>query len=79
MTNVARGPDERVLRLAFSRAWDTGVKDTVTACAGQVTRIRATFGRERRFVWHCHVVEHEDNQMMRPYRSGPPQPGVPRP
>ena len=29
------------------------------------------------FVWHCHIVEHEDNEMMRPYRIGPPQPGQP--
>jgi len=25
--------------------------------------------------WHCHIVEHEDNEMMRPYRIGPEQPG----
>ena len=24
-----------------------------------------------RFVWHCHIVEHEDNEMMRPYTVGP--------
>jgi FtsP/CotA-like multicopper oxidase with cupredoxin domain len=24
-------------------------------------------------VWHCHIVEHEDNEMMRPYRIGPEQ------
>jgi Multicopper oxidase len=24
-------------------------------------------------VWHCHIVEHEDNEMMRPYRIGPIQ------
>jgi spore coat protein A len=23
------------------------------------------------YVWHCHIVEHEDNEMMRPYRVGP--------
>jgi FtsP/CotA-like multicopper oxidase with cupredoxin domain len=28
-------------------------------------------------VWHCHIVEHEDNEMMRPYRIGPLQPGQP--
>jgi len=22
-------------------------------------------------VWHCHIVEHEDNEMMRPYVVGP--------
>jgi spore coat protein A, manganese oxidase len=20
-----------------------------------------------RYVWHCHILEHEDNEMMRPY------------
>jgi hypothetical protein len=24
-----------------------------------------------RYVWHCHIVEHEDNEMMRPYVVGP--------
>ena len=26
-----------------------------------------TPGQEFRYVWHCHVLEHEDNEMMRPY------------
>jgi FtsP/CotA-like multicopper oxidase with cupredoxin domain len=24
-------------------------------------------GEEFRYVWHCHVLEHEDNEMMRPF------------
>jgi hypothetical protein len=23
------------------------------------------------YVWHCHIVDHEDNEMMRPYRTTP--------
>ncbi|GGI45247.1 FtsP/CotA-like multicopper oxidase with cupredoxin domain [Agromyces flavus] len=57
--------------------WETGVKDTVIAYPGQVTRLRATFDRAGQYVWHCHIVEHEDNEMMRPYRIGPVQPGQP--
>ncbi len=57
--------------------WETGRKDTVIAYPGQVTRIRARFERPGQFVWHCHVVEHEDNEMMRPFRIGPSQPGEP--
>jgi spore coat protein A len=57
--------------------WETGFKDTVIAYPGQVTRVRATFGTAGQFVWHCHIVEHEDNEMMRPYRIGPEQPGQP--
>ena len=58
-------------------AWEDGWKDTVIAYPGQVTRIRAQFTSPGQFVWHCHIVEHEDNEMMRPYRIGPVQPGQP--
>jgi FtsP/CotA-like multicopper oxidase with cupredoxin domain len=57
--------------------WESGFKDTVIAYPGQVTRVRARFTTPGQFVWHCHIVEHEDNEMMRPYRIGPPQPGQP--
>jgi FtsP/CotA-like multicopper oxidase with cupredoxin domain len=57
--------------------WETGYKDTVIAYPGQVTRIRARFDNPGQFVWHCHIVEHEDNEMMRPYRIGPRQVGQP--
>ncbi|MFO7664503.1 MAG: multicopper oxidase [Chloroflexota bacterium] len=57
--------------------WETGFKDTVIAYPGQVTRIRAQFNVPGQYVWHCHIVEHEDNEMMRPYRVGPVQPGQP--
>ena len=58
-------------------AGESGFKDTVIAYPGQVTRIRARFDSPGQFVWHCHIVEHEDNEMMRPYRIGPEQPGQP--
>jgi FtsP/CotA-like multicopper oxidase with cupredoxin domain len=57
--------------------WETGLKDTVIAYPGQVTRVRGQFKTPGQFVWHCHIVEHEDNEMMRPYRIGPAQPGQP--
>lgn len=47
--------------------WETGFKDTVIVYPGQVTRIRAQFNTPGQFVWHCHIVEHEDNEMMRPF------------
>ena len=52
-------------------AWETGFKDTVIAYPGQVTRIKGRFDLPGQYVWHCHIVEHEDNEMMRPYRVGP--------
>ncbi len=47
---------------------EAGWKDTVQAHPGMVTRIIAKFeGYPGRYVWHCHILEHEDNEMMRPY------------
>ena len=45
---------------------ETGFKDTIVAYPGEVTRIKARFESPGRFVWHCHILEHEDNEMMRP-------------
>jgi FtsP/CotA-like multicopper oxidase with cupredoxin domain len=59
--------------------WEAGWKETVIAYPGQVTRVRAKFESAGQYVWHCHIVEHEDNEMMRPYRIGPVQPGQPMP
>jgi FtsP/CotA-like multicopper oxidase with cupredoxin domain len=52
-------------------SWETGFKDTVIAYPGEITRVKAKFDRAGLFVWHCHLVEHEDNEMMRPYFIGP--------
>jgi spore coat protein A len=47
---------------------ERGWKDTVKANPGQITRIIARFAPfTGRYVWHCHMLEHEDNEMMRPY------------
>jgi spore coat protein A len=37
-----------------------------------VTRIIVKFeGFAGRYVWHCHMLEHEDNEMMRPFEVLP--------
>jgi spore coat protein A len=47
---------------------EMGWKDTVRVNAKTVTRIIVPFeGYPGRYVWHCHILEHEDNEMMRPY------------
>jgi FtsP/CotA-like multicopper oxidase with cupredoxin domain len=51
--------------------WENGLKDTVIAYPGEVTRIRSKFNTPGQFVWHCHILSHEDNEMMRPYRIEP--------
>jgi bilirubin oxidase len=57
---VARPPDP----------WETGFKDTVVAFPQETTRVRARFDLAGRYVWHCHIIDHEDNDMMRPYQIG---------
>ncbi|WP_312888464.1 multicopper oxidase domain-containing protein [Nonomuraea rhodomycinica] len=48
--------------------WERGFKDTVIAPPGEITRVKATFDLPGRYVRHCHILEHEDNEMMRPYQ-----------
>jgi bilirubin oxidase len=57
-------------------SWETGFKDSVIAYPGEITRIKALFDLPGLYVWHCHIVEHEDNEMMRPYFIGPNPPAL---
>jgi FtsP/CotA-like multicopper oxidase with cupredoxin domain len=45
---------------------ESGWKDTVIAYPGEVTTVAAKFDIPGLYVWHCHILEHEDNEMMRP-------------
>jgi FtsP/CotA-like multicopper oxidase with cupredoxin domain len=58
---------------------ELGRKDTVLAYPGEVTRVKATFDLPGLYVWHCHIVEHEDNEMMRSFfvEGGPDPSPVP--
>lgn len=47
--------------------WEAGYKDTVVSIPGTITRIQAKFDLPGRYVWHCHIIDHEDNEMMRPF------------
>ncbi len=58
---------------------EQGWKDTIIVYSGEVVVIRIRFapqdGSDYKFdatagpgyVWHCHLLPHEDNEMMRPY------------
>ncbi|MGC2404106.1 MAG: multicopper oxidase domain-containing protein [Acidobacteriaceae bacterium] len=51
---------------------ELGWKDTVRVDPMTVTRIIVRFEDfPGRYVWHCHMLEHEDNEMMRPYHILP--------
>jgi spore coat protein A len=59
-------------RPAAPDANERGWKDTVRSNPGQITRIRARWtlpaglSAPQNYVFHCHILEHEDNSMMRP-------------
>jgi len=46
---------------------ERGPKDTVRVPPKTRTRIIARFDRPGRYVWHCHILSHEDHEMMRPF------------
>ena len=50
--------------------WEQGRKDVVIAYPGEITTVRAKFDIDGLYMWHCHILEHEDNEMMRPYVVG---------
>jgi len=38
--------------------------------SGQMVRIKAHFDQPGRYVWHCHILSHEDHEMMRVLQVG---------
>jgi spore coat protein A len=52
------GPDEQ------------GWKDTWVTYPGEVTKVIAKFDRPGLYVWHCHILSHEEHDMMRPFFVG---------
>ncbi|MEO8428248.1 MAG: multicopper oxidase domain-containing protein [Verrucomicrobiota bacterium] len=51
--------------------WETGTKDVIIAYPNEITRVKTFWDIPGRYVWHCHILEHEDNEMMRPLHVGP--------
>lgn len=46
---------------------EAGRKDTVVSYPGQVTRVLVSFPKAGEYVYHCHILSHEDHEMMRRY------------
>ena len=49
------------------RPEETGWQDTVAVDPGTMMSLVATFDLPGEYVWHCHILSHEDNEMMRPF------------
>ncbi|WP_031508971.1 multicopper oxidase family protein [Streptomyces megasporus] len=59
--------DIRIGRTRPPEVGESGPKDTVMVPPGSVTRVKAHFDRRGVYVWHCHILEHEEHDMMRNY------------
>jgi FtsP/CotA-like multicopper oxidase with cupredoxin domain len=62
-----------------SEYFEDAPKDMVTSLpgdpegdppTGQLVRIKAEFNKSGRYVWHCHILSHEDHEMMRVLHVG---------
>lgn len=45
--------------------FEQGLKDTVIVQPNEVMRLVMTFDKPGDYVWHCHILSHEDHDMMR--------------
>lgn len=54
----------------YSEYVDSFMRDTIVALPKQVTTIRARFDKPGEFNWHCHILAHEDHEMMRIFHVG---------
>ncbi|GAA2993967.1 multicopper oxidase domain-containing protein [Kitasatospora albolonga] len=51
---------------------EQGWKDTVTVAPGELVRIAGQFtGATGKYMYHCHILDHEDDGMMRPFTVSP--------
>jgi spore coat protein A len=65
-TGVKLQPGARKLgAVQQAPATEQGWKDTVICPPGMVTRVVATFNRPGKYVYHCHILSHEEHSMMR--------------
>lgn len=53
---------------AVTTEFDAGWKDTVRVNPRETVRFIAKFDRPGEYMWHCHMLSHEDSEMMRPLR-----------
>jgi FtsP/CotA-like multicopper oxidase with cupredoxin domain len=71
--NCPPNPDTFVVPPGFQGpfAWEAGQKDTLQTNPGEITKLQAYFDIPGLYVWHCHILSHEDNEMMRPLCVSP--------
>lgn len=60
-------PDVAAQGRTFEGSEVLGWKDTIRVAPGELVSLAIRFDRLGRYVYHCHVIEHEDQAMMRPF------------
>lgn len=67
MTSAPLRPDPATPPRAFEPPEVHGWKDVIRVDPGNVVTVAVRFDLPGRYVYHCHIVEHEDTEMMRPF------------
>ncbi|HEY2195419.1 MAG TPA: multicopper oxidase domain-containing protein [Actinomycetospora sp.] len=68
--------DQPIVRTGPGRAYEPherfGWKDTVRVFPNELVAVAIRFDLLGKYVYHCHILEHEDNEMMRSFLVIPP-------
>ena len=69
---LERDPDDKLEHAIDDN--ERGLKDTVRVNPNEVVEIAVRFNTYAgRYMYHCHILEHEDRDMMRPFVTVPPE------
>jgi len=69
---LERDPDDKLDHAIDDN--ERGLKDTIRVNANEIVEIAVRFtSYSGRYMYHCHILEHEDRDMMRPFVTMPPQ------
>jgi spore coat protein A len=69
---IGEAPDDGIPHTVDAN--ERGFKDTVRVNPNEVVDIAVRFDTfAGRYMYHCHILEHEDRDMMRPFVVMPPE------
>ena len=69
---LERDPDDQLDHVIDDN--ERGLKDTIRVNPNEIVEIAVRFNTySGRFMYHCHILEHEDRDMMRPFVTMAPE------
>ncbi|MBV8594791.1 MAG: multicopper oxidase domain-containing protein, partial [Candidatus Eremiobacteraeota bacterium] len=69
---IERGPNDMLAHTIDDN--EKGFKDTIRVNRNEIVEIAVRFtAYSGRYMYHCHILEHEDRDMMRPFVTVPPE------